>query len=391
MALLKLNPVSVILIIALVYPLFKGFLFKYSSENLKGEVVDLIDNISFIFALIFSIYFVRRIVLQHDSGIYKTIYFSLPDFIIRLFDNKSILVYLAAVLIVVFILYEIISLVLRLILSIMVFPMLDGIEKHLDHRNNMVKRLVGMIFQLPRALCYIMLIAFVLNFIAIFDLFPSANKYIENSKTYDYVCQKVVMPIMDSKLVQQLPGLLNNSFRIVVKESNSDNNSTEKSSQRIIYYNGITLDEGVRSNAQIDSFARNIVKNDETGLEKARTIYMWIGKNISYDNNKAQEVINNDFDVQSGAIPTFNTRKGICFDYSCLYVAMCRAVGLKVRLITGEGFNGMSWINHAWNQVYIKEEGKWINVDTTFSSAGNYFDSSRFIFDHRNGQVAGEW
>lgn len=388
---MKLNPVSVILIIAFVYPLFKGFLFKYSSENLKSEVVDLIDNISFIFALIFSIYLVRRIVLQHDSGIYKTIYYSLPDFIIKLFDNKSILVYLAAVLIVVFILYEIISLVLRLILSIMVFPMLDGIEKHLNHKNNLVKRLVGMIFQLPKALCYVILIAFVLNFVTIFDLVPSANKYIENSKTYDYVCQKVVMPIMDSKLAQQLPGLLNNSFRIVVKESNPDNNSTEKNSQRIIYYNGITLDEGVRSDAQIDSFARNIVRNDETSLEKARAIYMWIGKNISYDNDKAQEVINNDFDVQSGAIPTFNTRKGICFDYSCLYVAMCRAVGLKVRLITGEGFNGMSWINHAWNQVYIKEEGKWINVDTTFSSAGNYFNSSRFVFDHRNGQVAGEW
>lgn len=388
---MKLNPVSVILIIAFVYPLFKGFLFKYSSENLKGEVVDLIDNISFIFALILSIYFVRRIVLQHDSGIYKTIYYSLPAFIIKLFDNKSILVYLAAVLIVVFILYEIISLVLRLILSIMVFPMLDGIEKHLNHKNNMVKRLVGMIFQLPKALCYIILIAFVLNFVTIFDLFPSANKYIENSKTYDYVCQKVVMPIMDSKLAQQLPGLLNNSFRIVVKESNPDNNSTEKNSQRIIYYNGITLDEGVRSDAQIDSFARNIVRNDETSLEKARAIYMWIGKNISYDNDKAQEVINNDFDVQSGAISTFNTRKGICFDYSCLYVAMCRAVGLKVRLITGEGFNGMAWINHAWNKVYIKEEGKWINVDTTFSSAGNYFNSSRFVFDHRNGQVAGEW
>lgn len=273
----------------------------------------------------------------------------------------------------------------------MVFPMLDGIEKHLNHKNNLVKRLVGMIFQLPKALCYVILIAFVLNFVTIFDLVPSANKYIENSKTYDYVCQKVVMPIMDSKLAQQLPGLLNNSFRIVVKESNTDNNSTEKNSQRIIYYNGITLDEGVRSDAQIDSFARNIVRNDETSLEKARAIYMWIGKNISYDNDKAQEVINNNFDVQSGAIPTFNTRKGICFDYSCLYVAMCRAVGLKVRLITGEGFNGMSWINHAWNQVYIKEEGKWINVDTTFSSAGNYFNSSRFVFDHRNGQVAGEW
>ncbi|NFF68539.1 transglutaminase-like domain-containing protein, partial [Clostridium sporogenes] len=73
------------------------------------------------------------------------------------------------------------------------------------------------------------------------------------------------------------------------------------------------------------------------------------------------------------------------------FIAMCRANDIKVRLITGEGFNGVSWVSHAWNQVYIPEEGRWINVDTTFYKGGNYFDTKRFDIDHRKSQIAGEW
>ncbi|HBQ86719.1 MAG TPA: transglutaminase, partial [Syntrophomonas sp.] len=87
----------------------------------------------------------------------------------------------------------------------------------------------------------------------------------------------------------------------------------------------------------------------------------------------------------------FNTRKGICFDYSCLYISMCRAAGLKVRLITGVAYSGTAWGDHAWNQVYSTEEGRWINVDTTFGSNGYYFDKPDFIADHRYPVVQGEW
>jgi transglutaminase-like putative cysteine protease len=151
------------------------------------------------------------------------------------------------------------------------------------------------------------------------------------------------------------------------------------------------LDQGVESNSKIDEFSRQLTENEKSTIEKSKTIYDWIGSNISYDHEKANDVLNNNFDVSSGAIPTFNTRKGICFDYSCLYVAMARANNIKVRLIIGEGFNGVSWVSHAWNQVYIPEQQRWINVDTTFYRGGNYFDSKRFDLDHRNSQVVGEW
>ena len=87
----------------------------------------------------------------------------------------------------------------------------------------------------------------------------------------------------------------------------------------------------------------------------------------------------------------FNTRMGICFDYASLYVSMCRAVGLKVRLVTGLGYSGSSWGDHAWNQVYVPEEGRWINVDPTFGTVNNYFDKPDFTVDHKDTKVQGEW
>jgi transglutaminase/protease-like cytokinesis protein 3 len=209
---------------------------------------------------------------------------------------------------------------------------------------------------------------------------------------YRYLCKEAIIPITNSKVAKQLPSIIGNSFKVVIHQNKPGDTSTGiANGSTIIYYNGVTLEEGVKSNQEIDSFARKLTLNDSSAMSKAKILYNYVGKNISYDEDKARKVMANDFEVESGAIPTFNSKKGICFDYACLYAAMCRANGMKVRIITGEGFNGVSWVSHAWNQVYIPESSKWINVDTTFARGGNYFNSKRFEFDHKNTQIAGEW
>ncbi len=70
---------------------------------------------------------------------------------------------------------------------------------------------------------------------------------------------------------------------------------------------------------------------------------------------------------------------------------MCRANNIKVRLVTGDGFNGANWVSHAWNQVYISDLNQWINVDTTFAKGGNYFNNKMFDLDHKNANIIGEW
>lgn len=157
----------------------------------------------------------------------------------------------------------------------------------------------------------------------------------------------------------------------------------------IVYYNGVTLEEGVASNEVIYNKAKELTRGLKTNREKAKEIYKWVGSNIQYDYKKAEN-IENSISKKSGAIAAFDERKGICFDYACLFAAMCKANDIKVRIIIGEAYNGYEYISHAWNQVYLKNEGKWINVDPTFYSAGDYFDNKDFYKDHKEKNIAGE-
>lgn len=159
----------------------------------------------------------------------------------------------------------------------------------------------------------------------------------------------------------------------------------------IIYYNGVTLEEGIKSTDEIDEYAKELTKNVSNDMDKSRILYSWIGSNIEYDYDRAEKALNNEKVEDSGAISAFKKRSGICFDYSCLYVAMARAVNLKVRLLTGTAYDGEKYGSHAWNEVYISEIDNWIPVDTTFYLSGDYFNSKNFYEDHITDSIAGEW
>ncbi len=159
----------------------------------------------------------------------------------------------------------------------------------------------------------------------------------------------------------------------------------------IVYYNGVTLEDGIKSSKEIDEKALEIIGNAKNDREKAKRLYSWIGSNIKYDFAKAEKALGPEGVTNSGAIEAWNTRSGICFDYACLYVAMAKSVDLGSRIVTGDAFDGQNYGPHAWNQVYLKDEGIWINVDPTFYLAGDYFDNKDFNEDHLNAQIAGEW
>ncbi|WP_300855798.1 transglutaminase family protein, partial [uncultured Clostridium sp.] len=159
----------------------------------------------------------------------------------------------------------------------------------------------------------------------------------------------------------------------------------------VIYYNGVTLEEGIKSTKEINEMAINLTENVDNDMDKARILYSWIGSNLKYDYDRAKKALNNEKVEDSGAITAFNTKSGICFDYSCLYVAMARAVNLKVRLLTGTAYDGSQFGPHAWNEVYISEIDKWIPVDTTFYYAGDYFNNDDFYEEHITDSIAGEW
>ncbi|MBU3128138.1 transglutaminase-like domain-containing protein [Clostridium tagluense] len=385
------EPVTLILLLLFIYPVIKGFIFKFSSENLKGSIQGAFQSISFLSALFLGIYYTKKIFIQHNEGIYEKIYKNIPLKAIDFINNKPLVIYVLLMPLVVLIIYTVINFVINLISHITIYPLFDSIENKLKNKSDIFKRVVGAIFQVPKSICYVIVITLMLNFLSLLKITDAYNKYLEGSQLYNYISKEVVIPLTNSKLAKQLPNIVNNSFKIVVKEASAKDSNVQNKQKVITYYNGVTLDQGVQSNGEIDKFAIKLVQNKNATREKAKLIYNWVGSEVVYDDAKANRVLNNDLEVKSGAVPTFDSKSGICFDYACLFVAMCRANNIKVRIITGQGFNGNNWVSHAWNQVYIEDENKWINVDPTFLIGGDYFDSKRFVIDHKEESIAGEW
>jgi len=385
------QPVSLILLLLFIYPIIIGFIYKFSSEHLKGAIEGIFQSISFLISLCLGIFYTKKVFITHDEGMFDKIYNTIPTDIMGLINSKPLIVYVLIMPLVILIIYSVLNFIVRFISRITFYPLIDGIESSLRNKSVVFKRIMGAIFQIPRSICYVIVITFVLNFLSLLNVTDTYNKYLEESQVYSYISKEVVIPLTNSTLAKQLPNVVNNSFKIVVKDASTTQPDSQNNQKGIVYYNGVTLEEGVKSNAEINKFAVDLTKDKTSELDKARTIYNWVGSEVTYSDEKANKVLNNDLEVKSGAIPTFNSRTGICFDYACLYAAMCKANNIKVRIITGQGFNGSNWVSHAWNQVYIEKENKWINVDPTFLIGGDYFNTQRFDIDHKEESVAGEW
>ncbi|WP_050698327.1 transglutaminase-like domain-containing protein [Anaeromassilibacillus senegalensis] len=126
--------------------------------------------------------------------------------------------------------------------------------------------------------------------------------------------------------------------------------------------------------SQVVKKAAELTGSENDPLKKVQTIYDYVVKNITYDDQKAAS-------VQSGYLPVLDTvlseKKGICFDYAAVMAAMLRSQNVPTKLVVG--YSGS--IYHAWINVYSKETGwvegvvyfdgtSWKLMDPTFASSG---------------------
>ncbi len=134
------------------------------------------------------------------------------------------------------------------------------------------------------------------------------------------------------------------------------------------------------SNEEIIAKAKEITKDSVTAKEKSEKIYNWVNENIKYDYKKYARQLNKNFDNDYGALNTLKTGTGVCYDYSSLVAALGRAVNLEVKVIKGYYVSIPSKELHAWNEIYIPEEGRWINLDATFGNSigTDFFDNNDF-------------
>ncbi|MCL2747709.1 MAG: transglutaminase-like domain-containing protein [Oscillospiraceae bacterium] len=142
--------------------------------------------------------------------------------------------------------------------------------------------------------------------------------------------------------------------------------------------------------------AKALVKDRKTEYDKLRVIYRYIVTNYVYDYNKADKVVKGQLNGYVPALDTiYNSKKGICFDYSSLLAAMLRSVGIPTKLVMGYVAPNNAY--HAWNEVYIKDKG-WIKInsqiyfdgknysrmDSTFAAANKSGKQTAFIGNGKN-------
>ena len=56
-------------------------------------------------------------------------------------------------------------------------------------------------------------------------------------------------------------------------------------------------------------------------------------------------------------------RKGICYDFSHLYAALCRSQNIPCYVVDGDKRDNAQY-HHTWNRVYF--DNSWWNIDVTF-------------------------
>lgn len=117
--------------------------------------------------------------------------------------------------------------------------------------------------------------------------------------------------------------------------------------------------------------AEEICADCDTDEEKVNAIYEWMIHNFEYDYEC--EPFIQYFNVRK----TLNTRKGICYDFSHLFAALCRSQNIPCYVIDGTKIDDANY-HHTWNRVYF--DNSWWNVDITFDSIQTQNNSELYGF-----------
>lgn len=126
--------------------------------------------------------------------------------------------------------------------------------------------------------------------------------------------------------------------------------------------------------SKLDEILAKIIKPGMTEEQKVKAIHDFVVKHITYDINYL------DLHTVESVILTIDKGRGVCGDYSLLFMHLCRRASIPCTTEIGDP----SYIDHAWNAVFVN--GQWLFVDTTWDDGPNgkvlytHFLKDRFTF-----------
>lgn len=120
----------------------------------------------------------------------------------------------------------------------------------------------------------------------------------------------------------------------------------------------------------IADFAAKLTARENYPLDKAIKLFYYVNSKLEY------RIIN---ETSHSALRTLRRGYGNCEDFSLLYIALCRSIGIPARFVNGFRFdpalvqNGevdLTKFGHAWVEVNLPGIG-WLPVEPTFTYTVN--------------------
>lgn len=130
---------------------------------------------------------------------------------------------------------------------------------------------------------------------------------------------------------------------------------------------------------QTEEFADEICASCETDEEKVQAIYQWIIHNFEYDYDYHAFI--QYFNVRK----TLRTHKGVCYDFSNLFAALCRSQNIPCYVVDGIHYD-RSTTSHTWNRIYYNNS--WWDVDVTNDTTSIANDKKPYGFRKLEGVTA---
>ena len=130
---------------------------------------------------------------------------------------------------------------------------------------------------------------------------------------------------------------------------------------------------------QTEELADEICADCETDEEKVQAIYQWMIQNFEYDYNYHAFI--QYFNVRK----TLHTHKGVCYDFSNLFAALCRSQNIPCYVVDGTPYDH-SLASHTWNRVYYNNS--WWDVDVTNDTTANQNNQKPYGFRKLDGASA---
>ncbi len=129
-------------------------------------------------------------------------------------------------------------------------------------------------------------------------------------------------------------------------------------------------------NKEIKELAEEITKNAKDGFDKVAKLAMWVNENLKYDISYSDRVCD--------ALTVLRERRGVCSEYTTLFMALSRSTGIPSRYVSAYARGKGGWERHAYAEVWL---GKWVPVDTLWLEIG-YIDATHIRFgSYKDNQI----